>query len=165
MKQECRICAAERASRALVCCTAEDPRFHLPKFLAAPAIFPNNDIKYDINKLRAQLYATLSAETVTWVHAKDTPSQDALREKPGLVSQKLEWLSRHDRECGDLYGMLPLIHGMPVALTDHIDRSNDKKLLRGKIGYVHSWVLDDQEASEFEGSTRILIHLPVDVDT
>ena len=29
---------------------------------------------------------------------------------------------------------------MQVALTDHIDRSQDKLLLRGKTGSVHSWV-------------------------
>ena len=58
--------------------------------------------------------------------AKDKPSQDALRERPGLIADKIKWLQRHDRECGDLYGMLPLIHGMPVATTDHIDRSPEK---------------------------------------
>ena len=69
-----------------------------------------------------------------------TPSLDALREKPGLAADKLQWLQRHDRESGDLYGMLPLIQNMPVALTDHIDRSPEKQLLRGKVGYIHSWV-------------------------
>eukprot|EP00971_Amphidinium_carterae_P063348 1253538-Amphidinium_carterae.1 len=33
--------------------------------------------------------------------------------------------------------MLPLAIGMPVALTDHLDRS-DKQLLRGRTGSVHS---------------------------
>ena len=49
---------------------------------------------------------------------------------------------------------------MPVALTDHIDRSNDKQLLRGRIGLVHSWVLDDKETSVFENGKRVLKHLP-----
>ena len=50
-----------------------------------------------------------------------------------MVLQKASWLSRHDRECGDLYGMLPLIEGLPVALTDHVDRNPGKQLLRGKM--------------------------------
>ncbi len=63
----------------------------------------------------------------------------------GNSAEKLSWLQRHDKESGDLYGILPLIHGMPVALTDHIDRNPEKQLLRGKIGYVHSWVLHAEE--------------------
>ena len=37
-------------------------------------------------------------------------------------------------------GTLPLAIGMKVALTEHIDRSEDKRLLRGTVGHVHSWV-------------------------
>ena len=44
---------------------------------------------------------------------------------------------------------LPLIKGMPVAMADHIDRSVDKRILRGRVGYVHSWVLADDEKSSF----------------
>jgi hypothetical protein len=35
--------------------------------------------------------------------------------------------------------MLPLAIGMRVALTENIDRSEDKQLLRGTVGIVHSW--------------------------
>ena len=38
------------------------------------------------------------------------------------------WLHRHDRESRYLYGVLPLIEGMPVAMADHIDRSADKRI-------------------------------------
>ena len=67
-------------------------------------------------------------------------------------------MQRHDRESGDLYGMLPLVRGMPVALTDHIDRSREKNLLRGRRGYIHSWVLESGEAkkSEFVQGRRVL---------
>ena len=77
--------------------------------------------------------------------ATDKPSTQALRERPDLSARKLEFLSRHDRESGDLYGILPLIKGMPVAMTDHIDRSLDKRILRGRVGHVHSWVLSAKE--------------------
>ena len=49
---------------------------------------------------------------------------------------------------------------MPVAMTDHIDRSIDKRILRGRVGYVHSWVMDEAETSHFENGKRILSHLP-----
>ena len=107
-------------------------------FTEATAVFANNDVKYDVNKKRAKDFATTCGQAVTYVSAKDTPSTDALRERPDLPAHKLSWLQRHDRESGDLYGVLQLVKDMPVALTDHIDRSSDKQLLRGRIGLVHS---------------------------
>jgi hypothetical protein len=47
-----------------------------------------------------------------------------------------------------------------MALTDHIDRNPEKQLLRGKIGYVHSWVLHGEDKSEFSQGVRILEKLP-----
>merc|ERR1711994_1036769 len=141
LRSECDVCKAERASKARVATDANDPRFSSEKFSKAIAIFAHNDVKYDTNKTRAKLFASRQSEGIVYAVAKDTPSQDALRERPGLQAQKIKWLQRHDRECGDLYGCLPLIHGMPVATADHIDRSPDKTILRGRIGYVHSWVL------------------------
>ena len=118
-----------------------------PEFVRAPAIFANNDVKYDVNKRRATRFAAERNAAITYICAKDNPSTKALAEKPGLAADKERWLQRHDRESGDLYGVLPLIPGMPVALTDHIDRSPNKQLLRGCIGFVHSWQLDLAEES------------------
>ena len=79
---------------------------------------------------------------MVYVPARDTPTPEALRERPDLPQQKMAWLQRHDKESGDLYGFLPIAEGMPVALTDHIDRSEDKNLLRGRVGRVQSWICD-----------------------
>ena len=49
---------------------------------------------------------------------------------------------------------------MPVALTDHIDRSPDKQLLRGKVGTIHSWVMSEKETSVFHDGVRILKKMP-----
>ena len=92
-------------------------------FDCAPAIFVNNDGKYDANKSRAQRYANDNTLAVTYVSAKDTPTLDALREKLGLAAEKLSWLQRHDKESGDLYGIIPLAIGMLVAWTDYIGRN------------------------------------------
>ena len=135
-EHECDVCRLERASDTRVANNVTDPRSKATKFVDAPAIFPNNDIKYATTKLRAQLFATHHRRAITYVTAEDMPSPDVLREKPGIAAEKIKWLQRHDRECGDLYGMLPLMHGMPVALTDHIDRNPEKQLLRGEIGFV-----------------------------
>ena len=158
---ECRACKKERVSRHLVADNAKDKRFQTAKFAKAPAIFANNDLKYDSNKRRAAQYAEINGAAVTWCCAKDTPSAEALQERPDLVTQKLEWLQRHDRESGNLYGAVPLIVGMPVALTDHIDRNPEKQLLRGRVGYLHSWALDGKESSVFKDGERVLQKLPV----
>ena len=68
--------------------------------------------------------------------------------------QKLSWLQRHDRESGDLYGIVPLIKGMPVAVTDQ------KLILRGRVGTIHSWILSESETSVYEKGRRILRKMP-----
>ena len=94
--------------------------------------------------------------------AVDKASSQKLRERPeaALKAEKKKWLTRHDRECGDLYGMLPLVEGMPVMLTDHVDRNPEKNLLRGRIGWIRSWELGDNETSRNDSSRRSLTKLP-----
>jgi hypothetical protein len=54
---------------------ASDDTRHLDEhFLAAPAIFPNNDIKYEVNKTRAQIYAIQTEQAIAWSVAKDVPT-------------------------------------------------------------------------------------------
>ena len=153
-------CKQERASRKLVAADGNDSRFQEERFLTAPAVFPNNDSKYDVNKKRSLNFAAAHKQGIMYCIAKDVPSNQALRERPDLPARKVEFLSRHDRESGSLYGILPLIKGMPVAMTDHIDRSIDKRILRGRVGCVHSWILDRTEESSFHNGKRILQKLP-----
>ena len=49
---------------------------------------------------------------------------------------------------------------MPVAMTTHIDRSIGKRILEGRIGHIHSWVLDKNETTAFSNGKRILTRLP-----
>lgn len=133
------MCAQERRSRALAAKDILDKRFVTTMFLIAPPIFANNDIKYETDKLRAKHYAVNDGKPLKYACANNMPTPDALPERPDMPSQKLAWLQRHDRETGNLYGVILLIYGMRVALTEHIDRNSDKQLLRWKVGYVHSW--------------------------
>ena len=158
--KECQICVEARASQVRAAHTPEDKRFLADEFVDGPDVFANNDIEYETNKLRAKVLAAKQNKAVTYCPAKDIPTSEALRERPDWPAQKLSWLQRHDRESGDLYGIVTLIKGMPVALTDHIDRSIDKQLLRGKVGKIHSWILGESETSAFEDGVRILKKLP-----
>ena len=64
------------------------------------------------------------------------------------------WLQYHDRDTGDLCGMLPLAVGMKVALTEHLDRP--KNLLKGSIGRIHSWVWQDNDRLP----SAVYVHFP-----
>ena len=155
---ECDQCAAERKLRRRVANGPADPLWS--QFTTATAIFPNNDIKYETNKIRAQKHAATSKEPITWVYAKGVPTDNMLRERPSASAEKRKWLTYHDRDCGALYGMVPLIRGMPMALTDHVDRNPKVQLLRGRIGYVKSWVEEDDEEVTYHEGHRILRKLP-----
>ena len=46
------------------------------------------------------------------------------------------------------------------SLSQTLDRSLDKNLLKGKVGYVDSWVEDEKEDSAFDQEKRILRYVP-----
>ena len=133
--QECFICREERTSKARVV----DGRMTGSRdFANAKAILATNAVKYHVNKLRAQAWATEHGQALQYAIAKDKISSVALREKPDLGQDKLSWLQRHDQDCGALYGVLPLCVGMPITATDHLDRG--RGILRGCAGVVVGWV-------------------------
>ncbi len=167
MMNECNVCKEPRKQRHRVLDEASPQRYtelvaeiNTPKFLRAPAVFPNNDIKCEVNKQRARLHAAATKQAITWVQARDTPCNLVIAQKPHLREEKVVWLQRHDRDCGDLYSLLPLVKGMPMTLTQHLDRNPSKNLLKGRLCYVDSWVLDDLEISTFHSDKRILSRLP-----
>ena len=134
-QRECVTCRKERASRHLVAC-ANDPRFY-QDFAEATAIFATNDIKYHVNKRRAVRWAIEQKQMPHIAVARDVASATVLQDKPDLATEKLQWLQRHDQECGGLYGVLPLCIGLPVRATDHLDRQ--RGILKGCKGTVVGW--------------------------
>ena len=84
LTKECAECKTDRASRALVALHCDDPRLTQLPFSESIAIFANNDVKYDVNKKRAQDFANTCGQAVTYISAKDKPSSEALRERPDL---------------------------------------------------------------------------------
>ena len=135
LARECHRCKHERCTRKRVA-SADDPRV-AAAFADAVAIFPTNDIKYHVNKLRAVQWAGARLRHLYMAVARDRASSAVLNEKPHLEAEKLQWLQRHDKECGGLYGLLPLCVGMPVRAADHLDRA--RGILRGCKGTVLGW--------------------------
>ena len=117
-KKECSMCKEERQSKALVLQGESDKK----AVLHSDAILPTNAVKYHVNKLRAQEWAKQHGKQIRYAICNDRISSAALREKPDLGQEKVEWLQKHDQECGGLYGILPICMGLPVRATDHIDR-------------------------------------------
>ena len=153
-KQECSTCKIERKSKALVLQGENDKKdvFH------SDAILPTNAVKYHVNKLRAQEWAKQHGERIRYAICNDRISSAALREKPDLGQEKLEWLQKHDQECGGLYGILPICMGMPVRATDHIDR--ERSILRGCRGVVVGWSPETWSESYKHGDEIIWNTLP-----
>ena len=134
----CNLSPEEKRSRQRVVDGPWGPRLQEAKFLDAPVIVPNNDAKYQINKDRAMAYARHAKTPLEWSVAQDKAGAEALRTQVCDKQTKVRWLQYHDMDTEGLCGMLPLAIGMPVALTQHVDRSQ-KCLLKGRAGYVHSW--------------------------
>ena len=79
---------------------------------------------------------------VAWQKLQRIPSQKQIPlvyDAPPKHVPILRWLQYHDRDTSNLPGMLPI--GMHVMLREHLDRG--KQLLRGSVGYVHSWQWND----------------------
>jgi hypothetical protein len=139
----CACCKCERKSRNRVTHQG-DARLKQRKFKEAVTIVANNDLKYEICKARAAEFARNTGQRIVWSPAQDTAKADILVTDPQLRKKKVEWLQYHNRKCNGLWGMLPLVIGMRLALVDHLDRS-DKCLLRGRSGTLTGWVLDPRE--------------------
>ena len=99
-----------------------------------------------------------------WRHTQHTPSQEALTDDPTLPSKKISWLQRHERQCGGVTVMLPIVVGVPTVLTDHLDRSPERRPLQGALGFIHSVHLhiDDEKASKASKNEAVYVlqHLP-----
>ena len=71
LKAECSVCKQHRKDRARVATSGADPRFRSAAFASTPAIFANNDVKYDTNKRRAEEHALETQALITYSVAKD----------------------------------------------------------------------------------------------
>eukprot|EP00959_Pyramimonas_sp_CCMP1952_P247176 5166594-Pyramimonas_sp.AAC.1 len=56
-------------------------------------------------------------------------------------------------------GWLPVAAGMPMVLTDHLDRG-EKQLLRGCQATTHPWVVDEDEGAVADAAEVTLRRMP-----
>ena len=65
-------------------------------------------------------------------------------DKAALDAKRRRWLEFHDQKTGGIMGLLPLIKGLPVRLTEHVDRG--KALFKNTKCKIHSWTEHINEA-------------------
>ena len=158
---ECDICNTERFARGRVAFSDQDPRFQQTPFEAAPYIHPNNLPKYYAQQQRAIFFARQRQRIVNWVVAHDKPlhQDDQALSDEVLNKKRLRWLGYHDMKTGGIMGVLPLVRGLPMRLSDTVNRG--LKLYRNRECTLDGWTLHPDEASEVDGGERVLQHQPL----
>ena len=86
-RMECNICQIERKSRRRAHEEGEIDGLE-SKWAFAPRAVPNNDVRYELNKLQARRFAQKHNLQLLWSPAKDKVGMEALRSDPGLPGKK-----------------------------------------------------------------------------
>ena len=66
-------------------------------------------------------------------------------DEDALTEKRKRWLQAHDQKTGGIMGLLPLVKGLPVRLTDHVDRGLG--LFKNSKCTIHGWTLHESEAA------------------
>ena len=145
-EQECEACQAERLRRCRVLLSipeGEGPHTS-PKFAAAPYVHPFNLPKYQAQISHAVLFAKASSRKVFWIVAQDEPRDSSVfRNSAEAHAKQREWLRKHDKQTAGLLGVLPLVKGMPVRLTETCNR--DVGAFKHATGTLVGWCLPSAE--------------------
>ena len=160
---ECQLCRAERSRRHRVLTPNAplDPALRQPPFTGAPALYTFNVPRYFATNLRAKEWAKQENIQLSWCHARDVPLHPGDRELPAeaLNEKRYSWLRRHDQETSHIPSIYPLAKGMPIRLTENVDRN--RQLYRGRTGVIHGWTLAPNCASEEIDGEFVLDTLPL----
>ena len=141
---ECEQCHKAREARFRVGKNATKPTTQEDRiaYSKAIALFNFNVPRYFTMLLRARLFAKTHRTQIAWTYALDTPQHpsDLELSEDRLEFKRKQWLGRHDQDTANLTSLLPLAVGMPVRLTDTLDRN--LLLYRHRPGKIHAWTND-----------------------
>ena len=140
---ECAECRAERARRRRVLTDTNSlgPELHRDPFSGAPALYTFNVPRYFATNLRAREFAKQKNLQLSWCYARDVPLHPGDRDLPHdkMDAKLFSWLRRHDQETGHIPSIYPLAVGMPIRLTENVDRG--RQLFRGRKGVIYGWTM------------------------
>ena len=94
---------------------------------------------------RARVFARINHEQLHWTLAQDIPfrHEDRHLSQTQLDAKRRRWLECHEQETAHIVSQLPLAVGMPVRLTDTVDR--ERQLFRGRRCTVLGWAPHPRE--------------------
>ena len=106
-------------------------------FAVGPALYNFNVPNYFAILLRARHFAREHNLQLTWCYAHDKPChpEDRELERDALDKKRASWLKKHDQDTCHLTSILPLAVGMPIRLTDTIDR--ELQIYKGDLASGH----------------------------
>ena len=106
-----------------------------------------NAAKYVAALLRARWVAAEQQHLLLWVVAQDTPlfHTDPDTEAQELQHRKEQWLQRHDQATAGIMGLLPLLPGMPVRITQTLPELKPWGLFKDTRGQLFAWSLAEED--------------------
>ena len=165
VQEECGCCAAERKRRCVVagsCAWSPDARAE--KFLVAPFIHGLNAAKYAATHRRARCYAAAKGLQLLWVLAADTCVNETNAAETVPESTKMAWLKYHDQQTAGVSGVLGLVVGMPIRVTQARPEWKKWNVRKNTRGALVGWKLeptDVERARNMQSGELILQKLPV----
>ena len=101
---------------------------------------PFNVPRYFVTILRAREYAKQTHILLSWCYAWDVPLYPKDRDLPQEKLEAKLMLGRHGPKIGHKPSIYFLAVGMPIRLTENIDRS--RHLYRDRKGVIYGWKMD-----------------------
>ena len=131
-------------------------------FLNHPFVHGLNAAKYIAANLRAKWVASTRKHKLLWIIAQDTPLFHV--EATELQARRENWLQRHDQSTGGVVGILPLLHNMPIRVTQTLSDLKAFGLFKNTRGILWNWTLHDVDKDAVEtaeGRDIVLQRLPL----
>ena len=133
-------------------------------FASAPYIHPFNYPKYHAQQLRSILFAKATHRRLLWVRAHDWPvaSGDEDLSKDDLDRLRQNWLQLHDKATAGIMGLLPLVRGLPMRLTNTEDP--EQHAYKNARCTLEGWALTPAEEARVRASREnelVLVDRPV----
>ena len=136
-------CAHERQRRhrVLNATVTDKQELQQEPYSSAPTLYSFNVPRYFSTNLRAREFANPTNVQLSWCYAKDIPLYPGDRDlKDDALRAKLfAWLRKHDQQTSHLPSIYALAIGLPIRLTESVDRN--RELYRGRKGSIFGWTM------------------------
>ena len=161
-ERSCKHCTQERKRRKRVLSNLEEipEALKKPPYSSAPALYSFNVPRYFSIQLRAREFAKQNNVQLSWCYAKDVPLHQGDRDlnAEALPEKRFSWQRRHAQETCHLTSILPLAVGMPIRLTESVDR--ERQMYRGRRGFIYGWTMANNCIPVDVDGGFLLGHLP-----